>query len=424
MIVRSILTYLLFFSISLVSYSQSSLAYTDNYKNALEIARNQDKLLYSIYTEDQLLKEAYLSYLSFNDSLSTLLKDHFIIFVDESEYNSVEITSNTGSLLAILDLNTEIDTLFNFVNRICDSISLVKQYLKIEDRLENISDPEPDHIELYTYLACAKDIFELKKEDVLEMFITKLPSNKLSDGRYFDLINFHTTSLGKGYDFLKQYKNLGFVRDSVTLKSIKSTIYEVLLNTYELVLDYDEELVTKQFTEEVGWFINNFESQEWNNRYRYMSSKYGVASKQRGDKKVLFVSSRLFIENWVMSQIGSDAPFMPAESIGYDLVAVIDLLLKRKIPKELYPQMESWVTTALKLLPGFQSNRAYSEWLKRVGNKKESNIQKNRYKQFRSQLSKDVVKQKENRLKNNLDSHLVLLEFCEDFFFFRDNWAL
>ena len=419
---RSCCLIILFLTIYVFSFAQTSLSYTDNYKNALEIARSEDKLLYSIYVEDEPLKEAYLSYLSYNDSLATLIKDHFILFVDESAYNSVEISSVTESLLAVLELNTDIDTLYNFVNRICDNLSLVKQYLKIENRLQEFADPAPDHIELYTYLACAKDVLELKKEEALELFISKLPANELNDGRHFDLINFHTESLGRGYRYLKQYKTLGLVKDSATFLSVKSTIYSVLENTYELVLEYDEELVTRDFIDEVGWFIKNFESQQWNSRYRYMTSKYNVATKQKGDKRVLFTIARLYVNNWIMSQIGSDAPFMQAEELGYDLVSIIDLMLKRKIDKELYPEMETWLTTSLKLLPGFQSSRAYAEWLKRMGNKKESNIQKNRFKTFRSQLPKDLVKQKENRLKFNLEPHLILIEFCEDFFYFRDDW--
>ncbi|NNF36200.1 MAG: hypothetical protein HKN68_18995 [Saprospiraceae bacterium] len=417
---RSLLTIFLCFSIFIVSYAQTSLSYIDNYKNALEVARAQDKFLYSIYIEDDPLKEAYLSYLTYNDSLSALLNEHFIIFIEKSEYNMVEISSNSEDLLAALDLNTEIDSLYAYVKRMVDSLSLVKQYLRIENRLLTFRDPEPNHIELFTYLACAKDVLQLKKGNVLEMFMKKLPREELADGRHFELINFHTESFGNGYTYLKRFKELGAIKDSVLLDNVKSTIFNVLESIYVDVLEYDIEEVTKEYADELGWYINNFGTQEMNSRYRYMTSKYGVAKKKKGDKNVLFVNSKLYVQNWIMSQVGTDAPFMQADELGYDLVAVIDLLLKRKIDKKYYPEMEPWVTAAVKILPGFQSTRAYSEWLKRTGNKQEHKIQKNKYKTFRSQLPKDVVKQKENYLKSNLDSHTILLDFCDDFFYFQE----
>lgn len=421
---RSILTIFLYFSIFIGSFAQTTLSYVDNYKNALEIARIQDKFLYSIYVEDDPLKEAYLSYLTYNDSLSSLLNDYFIIHIDKSDYNIVEISSKSEDLLAVIELNTEVDSLYGFIKRMVDNLSLVKQYVKIENRLNTFQDPQPDHIELYSYLACAKDVLQVKKGNVLDLFIKKLPAEELADGRYFDLIAYHTVSLGAGYRYLKKFKELGSIKDSTTLANVKSTIYNVLESVYQDVLDYNEEEVTREYADEIGWYINNFGTQEMNNRYRYMISKYGVARKQKGDKNILFVNSKLFIQNWIISQIGTDAPFMQADELGYDLVAVIDLLLKRKVDKKYYPEMEAWVTTAVKILPGFQSTRAYSEWLKRMGNKQESKIQKNKYKKFRSQLPKDIVKQKENFLKSNLDSHTILLNFCDDFFYFQEELEL
>ena len=421
---KSVLTSLLMVWFALTANGQSSLTYTDNYKTALDIAKNQDKLVYAVYTEDDPLKEAYLSYLSFNDSLSILLDSFFVLYVEESDYNSVEISSAAENVLAILELNTEVDTLYQFIKRITDNISSVRKYLVVENQLLSFEGISPPYLDLLTYLTCAKDVLQLKKGVALDLFIGKCPTAELSDGRHLDLIAFHTTELGKGYELLKQYRSARMIKDSTSFSKIKSILYDVLVNTYDNVIRFDEIIVTEDFTNEIGWFINNFESQSWNSRYRYMRSKFNVASKKKGDKTLLFQSVNLFVQNWIINQIQSDAPFMAADEIGYDLVSAIDILLKRKIDKELYPEMEPWILEALRILPGFQSNRAYAEWLKRVDRKDESKIENNKFKVFRSQLPKATVKAKEEYLKENLDPHQVLLDFCDAFLLYKEEWEL
>ena len=108
---------------------------------------------------------------------------------------------------------------------------------------------------------------------------------------------------------------------------------------------------------------------------------------------------------------------MSADDIGNDLLAIIDLLLDRKVDKSFLPIIEPWCEELLRIYPGFQTSEVYAELLKKMGKKDQAKLEKRKSKTFKSQLPKEYVKSKEQMLKDALEGVAIITELMDAYFY-------
>jgi hypothetical protein len=397
-------------------YGQGELKYTDDFKDAEKIFNEEGKLIYAIYTEDEELLEDYIEYIGWHDSIVALLNKEFSVYVKESDFNGVELMYNRSGILTTMALEEELDTVYSLLSKIVKQKEKVLTLIDVDKEISK-NNSSIDRINLLTYLSCAKDVFDIPNESVLESFIRGLPMSAIGDSQYLDLVLFHTQTMGTGYSYIKQITNAGLIKDSLSRVKTGAAVKRIIFTTYEDWWMYENEELLKIIYNEFGWYCKQFEVQEWNKKYDYTLAKYHYSQMKKGDKTKLMGASQLFVERWILSQIGTDAPFMSAEDIGNDLLAIIDLLLDRKVDKSFLPIIEPWCEEILRIYPGFQTSEVYAELLKKMGKKDQAKLEKKKSKTFKSQLPKEYVKSKEQMLKDALQGVAIITGLMDTYFY-------
>ena len=307
-ILHGLIVFLISASFGCLLCGQGVLKYTDDFKDAEKVFNEEGKLIYAIYADDKELLEDYIEYIGWHDSIVTLLNKHFSVYVEKSRFNGVELMYNRSGILTNLALEEELDTVYSLLSKIVAQKEKVLTLIDVDKEIIR-NNNSIDRINLLTYLSCAKDVFDIPNESVLESFIKGLPISSIGDSQYLDLVLFHTQSMGTGYNYIKQVTNAGLIKDSLSRVKTGAAVKRIIFNTYEDWWEYENEEFLKFIYNEFGWYCSQFEVLEWNKRYTYTMSKYNYSQLKKGDKTILMDASRLFVDKLILSQIRIGCPF-------------------------------------------------------------------------------------------------------------------
>ena len=389
---------------------------TDDLDEIKDVYNSTGKLILAVYTEDRELEKDYFEYLEWHDSLVSLLNQNFIVYTMRSDYNAVELRYGVNGLLAFIELEEDQDELYNFLNKVTENKSSISRYIEAEKYFDEHGKFE-SRLQMQEYLTTAMDILQVDKEDVLNEYLSVLGRSEVIDSQQLGLVIYHTQTMGTGYNLLKRMvRSYQFVDDSIKLL-VKESIKRVLENTYLDVLSFGGRETLILMFMEMAWFLENLEDQEWNNRYKYYKAKFDIAEEKKGDKKQLLVKARLFVNSWIMSQIKSNVPFLTAEEIAYDLAALTDLMLDRKIPKEELPSILPWIEESKRIYSGYPMQKVYVELQKKMGMKDKAKEEDRKLKWYKSNLSKEMIKSGERKIKDALNPEMILIAFMDSYFF-------